>query len=235
MLPARRAPTGPHRRYATMQGHGDGNRRSAARCDLEPGCGPGPGSGAHRSLRAGDRAPEIVLGIAIVVWALTFSILVVPEARPVRVGRLRHGHPRPERVAPGARPRLHDRPGPPGVRPPRDARLLPLRPLLLDGRRAPPPQHHPGVRRRPRRGAGVPAGAVPDGQAWAAPLGIAFLLHPALQFFMSELFHPEVIAITPLLCADDCSVRKRWGWFACSRARGVLEGGRRGRAWRSSA
>ena len=32
---------------------------------------------------------------------------------------------------------------------------------------------------------------------------------------MSELFHPEVIAITPLLCAYYCSVRRRWGWFAC--------------------
>ena len=54
------------------------------------------------------------------------------------------------------------------------------------------------------------------GSAWVGTaLGIAFLLHPALQFFMSELFHPEVIAITPLLCAYYCSVRKRWGWFAC--------------------
>src|SRR5262249_36564682 len=51
--------------------------------------------------------------------------------------------------------------------------------------------------------------------AWAgAALGVAFLLHPALQYFMSELFHPEVIAITPLLCAYYCSVRKWWGWFA---------------------
>ena len=47
---------------------------------------------------------------------------------------------------------------------------------------------------------------------------------------MSELFHPEVIAITPLLCAYYCSVRKRWGWFALLRgARGVLEGRRRAR------
>ena len=54
------------------------------------------------------------------------------------------------------------------------------------------------------------------GSAWVGTaLGIAFLLHPALQFFMSELFHPEVLAITPLLCAYYCSVRKRWGWFAC--------------------
>jgi uncharacterized membrane protein len=54
------------------------------------------------------------------------------------------------------------------------------------------------------------------GSAWVGTaLGLAFLLHPALQFFMSELFHPEVIAITPLLCAYYCSVRKRWAWFAC--------------------
>jgi uncharacterized membrane protein len=67
------------------------------------------------------------------------------------------------------------------------------------------------------------AGAVPvfllaryrTASAWAAAtLGIAYLLQPALQFFMAELFHPEVIAITPLLCAYYCSVRKRWGWFA---------------------
>ncbi len=54
------------------------------------------------------------------------------------------------------------------------------------------------------------------GRAWVGTaLGIAFLLQPALQFFMSELFHPEVIAITPLLCAYYCSVRERWAWFAC--------------------
>jgi uncharacterized membrane protein len=51
--------------------------------------------------------------------------------------------------------------------------------------------------------------------AWLAlALGAAFLLHPALQFFMAELFHPEVIAITPLLCAYYASVRRAWGWFA---------------------
>jgi len=52
--------------------------------------------------------------------------------------------------------------------------------------------------------------------AWlATAVGVSFLLHPALQFFMAELFHPEVVAITPLLCAYYCSVRRRWGWFAC--------------------
>lgn len=50
---------------------------------------------------------------------------------------------------------------------------------------------------------------------WAsAALGTAFLLHPALQFFAWELFHPEVIAITPLLCAYLCATRRSWRWFA---------------------
>jgi uncharacterized membrane protein len=47
----------------------------------------------------------------------------------------------------------------------------------------------------------------------AAALAAALLLHPATQFFSWELFHPEVIAITPLLCAYLCSVRRSWGWF----------------------
>jgi uncharacterized membrane protein len=49
----------------------------------------------------------------------------------------------------------------------------------------------------------------------AAALATAFLLHPALQFLSWELFHPESIAITPLLCAYLCAVRRSWGWFAC--------------------
>ncbi len=48
----------------------------------------------------------------------------------------------------------------------------------------------------------------------AAALGAAFLLHPAAQFFSWELFHPEVIAITPLLCAYLCARRGSWRWFA---------------------
>lgn len=48
----------------------------------------------------------------------------------------------------------------------------------------------------------------------AGALGAAFLLHPALQFFTAELFHPEAVAITPLLCTYLCSIRKSWGWFA---------------------
>ncbi len=48
----------------------------------------------------------------------------------------------------------------------------------------------------------------------SAALGAAFLLHPAVQFFSWELFHPEVIAITPLLCAYLCARRGSWRWFA---------------------
>ena len=47
----------------------------------------------------------------------------------------------------------------------------------------------------------------------AAALGGAYLLHPALQFLGWELFHPETIAITPLLCAYLCAVRRSWAWF----------------------
>ncbi|MEX2268285.1 MAG: DUF2079 domain-containing protein [Acidimicrobiia bacterium] len=47
-----------------------------------------------------------------------------------------------------------------------------------------------------------------------AALGSALLLHPAVQFFSWELFHPEVVAITPLLCAYLCASRRSWRWFA---------------------
>jgi uncharacterized membrane protein len=45
-------------------------------------------------------------------------------------------------------------------------------------------------------------------------LAAAFLLHPALQFMAWELFHPDAMAITPLLFAYWFAVRRRWGWFA---------------------
>ena len=164
----------------------------------------------------GDRAPEVVLGIAIVLWALTFSILVY----------LKHDRFASVDFDMG----IHDQ----------SIWLLAhfrgfmtVRGLQVFGHHATPgyflfvPFYWLG---------GGPhllnitqvcvaaLGAVPvfllarfrTGNAWVGTmLGIAFLLHPALQFFMSELFHPEVIAITPLLCAYYCSVRKRWGWFAC--------------------
>lgn len=75
------------------------------------------------------------------------------------------------------------------------------------------------------------AGAVPVyllardrlGGPWmAAFLAGAFLLHPALQFLMWEQFHPEAMAITPLLFAYWFSVRERWGWFGATAALAVL-------------
>ena len=48
----------------------------------------------------------------------------------------------------------------------------------------------------------------------AAAIGGAYLLHPALQFLGWELFHPETMAITPLLFAYLCATRRSWGWFA---------------------
>lgn len=44
----------------------------------------------------------------------------------------------------------------------------------------------------------------------------AYLLHPSLGFFAWETFHPEVMAITPLLFAWWFARRERWGWFAIS-------------------
>lgn len=42
----------------------------------------------------------------------------------------------------------------------------------------------------------------------------AFLLHPSTQFLAWELFHPETMAITPLLFAYWAATRQRWGWYA---------------------
>lgn len=49
---------------------------------------------------------------------------------------------------------------------------------------------------------------------WAlAPAG-ALLLHPALQWMNWWHWHPETLAITPLLFAWWFAIRRRWGWFA---------------------
>lgn len=67
------------------------------------------------------------------------------------------------------------------------------------------------------------AGAVPlylIGRArrlspWLALLpAAAYLLHPSTQFLAWELFHPETMAVTPLLFAYLAAVRRRWGWYA---------------------
>ena len=53
------------------------------------------------------------------------------------------------------------------------------------------------------------------GERWpAVALSSILLLHPAYQFFAWEYFHPDVLAISPLLFAYWAARAKRWGWFA---------------------
>lgn len=47
----------------------------------------------------------------------------------------------------------------------------------------------------------------------ALGLGVAFLLHPSTQWFAQELFHPEVMALAPLLFAYVAALHRRWHWF----------------------
>ncbi|MEY2567779.1 MAG: hypothetical protein QOE35_2308 [Actinomycetota bacterium] len=50
---------------------------------------------------------------------------------------------------------------------------------------------------------------------WSAvALSGVYLLHPSLGLMGWELFHPEVMAITPLLFAYWFALRHRWGWYA---------------------
>lgn len=50
---------------------------------------------------------------------------------------------------------------------------------------------------------------------WLALLpAAAYLLHPSTQFLAWELFHPETMAVTPLLFAYLAAVHRRWGWYA---------------------
>ncbi len=41
---------------------------------------------------------------------------------------------------------------------------------------------------------------------------LAFLAHPSVQSMAWELFHPDALAITPLLCAWYALRTRRWGW-----------------------
>jgi uncharacterized membrane protein len=176
---------------------------------------PAVGAGERR-VPLGDRAPEIVLGIAMVVWAVTFSVLVY----------LKHDRFASVDFDMG----IHDQ----SIWLLAHLRgFMTVRGLQVFGHHATPgyylfvPFYWLGGGPHLLNISQVcvaALGAVPvfllarfrSGKPWVGTaLGIAFLLHPALQFFISELFHPEVLAITPLLCAYYCSVRKRWAWFGC--------------------
>lgn len=57
------------------------------------------------------------------------------------------------------------------------------------------------------------------GESWvSAALPLAYLLHPVTQGNVWETFHPEAMAITPLLCAYDAADegrwRRYWAWLA---------------------
>jgi uncharacterized membrane protein len=53
------------------------------------------------------------------------------------------------------------------------------------------------------------------GARWpAVALASTLLLHPTYQFHVWEFFHPDVIAIAPLLFAYWAARTKRWRWFA---------------------
>ena len=45
-------------------------------------------------------------------------------------------------------------------------------------------------------------------------LGVALLLNPTYQWLMWEFFHPDAVAIGPLLFAYWAARERRWGWFA---------------------
>jgi uncharacterized membrane protein len=48
----------------------------------------------------------------------------------------------------------------------------------------------------------------------AAALGVVYLLHPTSQWLVWEFFHPDAVAIGPLLFAYWASRERRWSWFA---------------------
>jgi uncharacterized membrane protein len=68
----------------------------------------------------------------------------------------------------------------------------------------------------------VAAGAIPlwllakdrFGRPWLALVApLAFLLHPAVEWITWWAYHPDSLAITPLLFAWWLAVTRRWGWF----------------------
>ncbi|MCB0975039.1 MAG: DUF2079 domain-containing protein [Actinobacteria bacterium] len=48
---------------------------------------------------------------------------------------------------------------------------------------------------------------------WALVIPAAYLLHPSTGWVAWELFHPEVMALTPILFAWWLAIKRRWGWY----------------------
>ena len=58
---------------------------------------------------------------------------------------------------------------------------------------------------------------------WTAlPLAAAYLLYPSLEWINWWHFHPDALAITPLLFAYWLATRRRWGWFAVAAGLAVM-------------
>jgi uncharacterized membrane protein len=58
---------------------------------------------------------------------------------------------------------------------------------------------------------------------WTAlPLAAAYLLYPSLEWINWWHFHPDALAITPLLFAYWLAHRRRWGWFAVAAGLAVM-------------
>ena len=61
-------------------------------------------------------------------------------------------------------------------------------------------------------------------------LAVALLLNPTYQWLMWEFFHPDAVAIGPLLFAYWAARQQRWGWFAVAAVhRARVQGRRRAR------
>jgi uncharacterized membrane protein len=56
----------------------------------------------------------------------------------------------------------------------------------------------------------------------ACCLGVVYLLHPTSQWLVWEFFHPDAVAIGPLLFAYWASRERRWNWFAVAGVLAIL-------------
>ena len=145
---------------------------------------------------------------------------------------------RPERLAPRARPRLHDRPRPPGLRAPRHARLLPVRPVYWLGAGAQFLNVAQVVGARARCGPGVPARAPRARQRVGRHRARRRV--PAAPG--AAVLHRGAVPSRGRWRSRHCSARttarsrRRWGWFALVvHPRGLVQGGHRARRRRPRA
>ncbi len=62
-----------------------------------------------------------------------------------------------------------------------------------------------------------------DGERWlAVAMAAVLLLNPTYQYLTWEFFHPDALAIAPLLFAYWAAREKRWGWFAVAGTSAII-------------